>query len=109
MQLDTQDEIDRELFHMILECARPSWRFRAMFCKSERDLLQAAINTLMGARQSNKIMSEMDRRRYGVGLPNAAPAGQIQQGEAAMGKAARSHCVNRFAYEGMKRHARLHD
>lgn len=76
-----QNEFDRMLFDMLLECARPSWRFRLTFGKQERNLLQAAINTLRGQRQTNMLMNELDRRyRYRYANP---PGEGVQQAHTA--------------------------
>lgn len=72
-----QAEIDAMLLDMVLECARPSWRFRLLFSARERQLLGFAINTFMGQRQSNLLLAELERRygRYGYGA-NANPPPQ---------------------------------
>lgn len=70
------EEIDATLLHLVLECARPSLRFRLMFSASERQLIGFAVNTFMSKRQENHLMSELDRR-YGqpnVGRPTQAGA-----------------------------------
>jgi hypothetical protein len=61
-----QDKIDKQLLHLLLECARPSWRFRMMFDASERQMMQFAINTFMSKRSENLLMNELERR-YGQG------------------------------------------
>lgn len=61
-----RDETDTMLFDLVLECARPSWRFRLLFNASERRLLGFAINTFMGNRHHNQFMAELERR-YGPG------------------------------------------
>jgi hypothetical protein len=70
-----QDEIHAMLFSLTLECARPSWRFRALFSAQERQLLGFAINTFMGQRQHNQLMNELDRR-YGANRGNPGEATQ---------------------------------
>lgn len=72
-----QEEIDRMLFAMQLECARPSLRFRLMFSAQERSLLGAAFSTLYGQRQFNHMTRELERR-YGpnIGRNTASEAQQ---------------------------------
>jgi len=57
-----RDETDTMLFNLVLECARPSWRFRVMFNARERQLLGFAINTFMGNRHHNQFMAELNGR-----------------------------------------------
>lgn len=64
MPIVDQNEIDRMLFALQLECARPSLRFRLLFNEAERNLLGAAFSTLSGQRQYNGMINELERR-YG--------------------------------------------
>jgi hypothetical protein len=59
-----RDETEAALWRLVLEVARPSWRFRMLFSAHERQLLGFAINTFMSQRQQNLLMGELDRR-YG--------------------------------------------
>lgn len=74
MPMIDQDEVHATLFSLTLECARPSWRFRALFNAHERQLIGFAINTFMGERQKNFLMHELDRRYL-----NHGNAGQATQ------------------------------
>lgn len=79
MKIIDQTEIDRVLFALELECARPSLRFRLMFSEDERHLLGHAFSTLRGQRQYNHMMYELERR-YGPNLGrNAANAEEPTQ------------------------------
>ena len=73
-----RDETDTMLFNLVLECARPSWRFRLMFNARERQLLGFAINTFMGNRHHNQFMAELNGRFPSNG-PSNSPA-PTQQG-----------------------------
>jgi hypothetical protein len=72
-----QEEIDAMLFKLTLECARPSWRFRALFSAQERQLIGFAINTFMGQRQHNLLMAQLDQR-YGKYQTNPGQATQAE-------------------------------
>lgn len=77
---DYQDEIDAMLFRMSLDCARPTWRFRLLFGKRERQTLGYAINTFIGVRHKNMFMAELDKRygnfgRSGEATQAGVPAG----------------------------------
>lgn len=74
-----QEETDAMLLDLILECARPSWRFRLLFGTRERQLLGFAINTFMGQRQHNLLMAKLDQR-YGSHAGIAEQAGQAGHG-----------------------------
>lgn len=78
MPIIDQDEIDEQLLHLTLECARPSWRFRMLFSAAERQLLGFAINTFKGQRQTNFLMQELERR-YGPNLGRNTVSGEAQQ------------------------------
>jgi hypothetical protein len=79
MNITDQAEIDRMLFALELECARPSVRFRDLFTENERHLLGHAFSTLRGQRQFNSMMNELERR-YGPNLGrNAAGGNEAQQ------------------------------
>jgi hypothetical protein len=78
MKIIDQNEIDRMLFALELECARPSLRFRALFNEDERHLLGHAFSTLRGQRQYNNTMRELERR-YGPNLGRNSASGEVQQ------------------------------
>ena len=66
----SQEEIDAMLLHLTLECARPSWRFKALFNAQERQMLGFAINTFMGVRQHNRVVRGGPYGPLSAGQPN---------------------------------------